>query len=342
MNPEQLFERLMKNQISRAEFDRLLDGLDDEDIIARYEMYMQTQFEKEVEQHFSQKEESSEEIKSDLKVTKKYTSKKKTTKGSKNKRNFPLAAVLVIFIGLTVSLLFIISQFDSDQGEKVVVVAKTAYIPQNITKSTPRGRKFRMTLDDGSFVHMNSVSTIVYPNKFADDNREIQIEGEAYFDIHREETRPFIVKVKDYSVEVLGTSFNIEAYEGEDEFSITVEAGTVKVNLGENGKNSTLLEKDQKLTHDPTTNVTEIIDVKSDMEMAWRNGILRFDSTPMVKVEKTIERWYGIDLVIDNSNLYKKTFTGIHKNENLKSVIETLTYATGTGYTIKNNSIIIK
>lgn len=340
MNPEQLFERLMKNQISRAEFDRLLDGLDDEDILARYEMYMQTQFEKEVEKHFSQKEESREETKSDLKVTKKYTSKKKTKTGSKNKRDFPLAAVLVIFIGLTFSILFILSQFNSGQEKKVV--AKTTYTPQNITKSTPRGRKFRMNLDDGSFVHLNSVSTIIYPNKFADDYREIEMDGEAYFDIHRDESRPFIIKVKDYSVEVLGTSFNIEAYEGEDDFSITVESGTVKVNLDESGKNSTVLEKDQKLIYNPSTNVTEIFDVKSDTEISWRKGILRFDATPMAKVEKTIERWYGIDLVISNSGLYKKTLTGIHQNKSLKSVIESITYATGSGYTIKNNSIIIK
>lgn len=339
MNPEQLFERLIKNQISRAEFDRLLNGLDDEDILARYEMYMQTHFEKEIEKHFSQKEVPSGEVKSNLKVTKKYSSKKKRTIGPKNKKDFPLAAVLVVFIGLTFSVLFIISQFNSTQGKPAI--AKTAFTPQNITKSTPRGRKFRMNLDDGSFVHMNSVSTITYPNRFADDNREIEIEGEAYFDIQHEEFRPFTIKVKEYSVEVLGTSFNIEAYEGEDDFSITVESGTVKVNLGENGKNSTFLEKDQKLTYNPKTNVTEIIDVKPDTEISWRKGILRFDSTPLTKVEKTIERWYGIDLVISNSDLYTKTITGVHQNENLKSVIETLTYATGSEYTVKNNSIII-
>lgn len=342
MNPEQLFEKLINNQISRAEFDRLLDGLDDEDILARYEMYMQTQFEKEVEKHFSQKEESREEIKSELKVTKKYSSKTKTITSAKKRRDFPLAAVLVLFIGLAFSILFIISQFNAGTGQGKKVISKTTYTPQNITKSTPRGRKFRMNLDDGSFVHLNSVSTIIYPNKFADDNREIEIEGEAYFDIKRDKSRPFIIKVKDYSIEVLGTSFNIEAYEGEDDFSITVESGTVKVNLDESGKNSTVLEKDQKLIYNPSTNVTEIIDVKSDTEISWRKGILRFDATPMAKVEKTIERWYGIDLVISNSNLYNKTLTGIHQNESLKSVIESITYATGSGYTIKNNSIIIK
>ncbi len=97
----------------------------------------------------------------------------------------------------------------------------------------------------------------------------------------------------------------------------------------------------QKLIFNPKTNVTEIIEVESNVELSWRNGILNFDSTPMAKVEKTIERWYGINLVIDNNDLYHTTFTGTHQNKNLKSVIEALTYATGSKYTVKNNSIII-
>ena len=338
MNPEQLFERLIKNQISRKEFERLLDGFDDEDTLARYEIYLQDQFEKEVEQHFLQNEDETEVKESNLKITKKYTSKKpdSTKKGG---RNFPIAAVLILFVGLIFSVLFIISQTDSNPGTKEI--AETTVIPEIITKSTPRGRKFRMNLDDGSFVHMNSVSSIVYPNKFEDDIREIEIKGEAYFDIKRDESRPFKIKVKEYNVEVLGTSFNIQAYEGEDEFSVIVESGTVVVNLDEEGKNSAVLEKDQKLIFNPKTNVTEIIDIKSSDELSWREGILRFESTPLAKAEKSIERWYGIDLVINNTDLYKKTLTGIHQNRNLKSVIEALTYATGSKYTVKNNSIII-
>lgn len=339
MNPEQLFEKLIKNQISREEFDRLLDGFDDEETLARYEIYLQNQFEKEIEQHLLKSEGEIEVKESNLKVTKKFTSAKKSDSTKKGGRSFPIAAILVLFVGLIFSVLFIISQFDSSQGTKKI--AKTEITPQVITKSTPRGRKFRMTLVDGSFVHMNSVSSITYPNKFEDDIREIKIVGEAYFDIKRDEARPFKIKVKDYNIEVLGTSFNIQAYEDEDDFSVTVESGTVIVNLDEEGKNSAVLEKDQKLIFNPKTNVTEIIDVKSSTELSWREGILRFDATPIAKVEKTIERWYGVDLVIERSDLYKMTLTGIHQNKSIKSVIEALTYATHSKYTIKNNSIII-
>ena len=336
MNPEQLFEKLIKNKISREEFEDLLDGLEDEDVLARYEVFLQSQFEKEIEKHNEQKTAETEVNESKLKVTKKYASKKTS---NKNRRNFPLAAVFILFLGILFSVFFIVSQTDFSSETKDIAKAKIN--PQLITKSTPRGRKFRMNLDDGSFVHMNSVSSIIYPNKFEDNSREIKIKGEAYFDIKRDEARPFKIKVKEYNIEVLGTSFNIQAYEGEDDFSVTVESGTVIVNLDEEGKNSAVLEKDQKLIFNPKTNVTEIIDVKSNTEISWREGILRFDATPIAKVEKTIERWYGVDLVIERSDLYKKTLTGIHQNKSIKSVIEALTYATGSTYTVKNNSIII-
>ncbi len=335
MNAEELFEKLINNKIFRAEFDSLLEGFDDEDILARYEIYLQAQFEKEVEEQFSQNEDDVDIKETHLKVTKKYTSK---IASSKNRRNFPIAAVFVLFVGLIFSVLFILSQTNTESKK----IAKTTIIPQIITKSTPRGKKFRMTLEDGSFVHMNSVSSIAYPNKFEDNRREIEIKGEAYFNIKRDEARPFKIKVKNYSVEVLGTSFNIQAYEGEDDFSVTVESGSVKVILDAERNNTAILEKNQKLIFNPKTNVTEIIDVLSDEELSWRNGILRFNATPLAEVEETLERWYGIDLVIKNKKLYSKTITGVHQNKNIKSVIEALTYATGSTYTIKNKSIIIK
>ena len=338
MNPEELFDKLIKNKISQDEFERLLEGMEDEDILARYEIFLQSQFEKEVEVHFSDENEPSTDQQSKLTISKKYTPKKKQKISKKGRNNFPVAAVLVLFVGLVFSVLFIVSQTNFDDSNNI---SKTTITPEQITKTTPKGRKFRMTLEDGSFIHMNSVSKITYPNKFDGEEREIEIIGEAYFDINRDESRPFKIKVKDYSVEVLGTSFNVQAYEDEDDFSVTVESGTVKVMLDKEGKNTTILEKNQKLVFNPETNLTEIMDVDPDIDLSWRKGILKFNSTPIAKVEKILERWYGIDLVIDRE-IYKKAFTGTHQNENLKSVIESLTYATRTKYIVKGNSIIIK
>ena len=198
-----------------------------------------------------------------------------------------------------------------------------------------------MRLDDGSFVHMNAVSTISYPQQFEPSKREIEISGEAYFDISRDENRPFSIKVRNYEVTVLGTSFNIAAYPDEEYFSVSVESGSVQVNLNSD-MDPVVLTKDQKLIYSSDTGKLKIETVNAEDELSWRRGILRFDATPMAQVEKMLERWYGVDIVIADASIYNKTLSGVHQNENLKSVIEALTFATGTKYQISDNSIIIK
>lgn len=324
------------NQISRSEFEDLLGGLDDESANARYEIYLQEQFELEVEKHLANNSDLGK--KSNGKVTSKNLVAGKIKKSLNHK--FPLAAVFVLLIGVLFSIAFIISQ--SESNDRVGSLSKAIATHQSISKATPKGRMFRMNLEDGSFVHLNAVSSITYPEHFESSERNVEVKGEAFFNIKRDEQRPFLIDVKDYQVEVLGTSFDVQAYEDENDFSVTVASGSVRVNLDKSGDNTVVLEKNQKLTYNPKTNLTEITEVDVESELSWRQGILHFDSTPMTKVELMLERWYGIDLVIADADIYKKTLTGTHHNENIKSVIEALTYATGTNYKIKGNSIIIK
>lgn len=338
MNPEELIEKLINNQLSREEFELLLEGIDNEDVLARYEIYLQEQFEKEINESFLAEEQLVSE-KPLLTISKNRRSEKKSDHKIKIHGKFRYAAVVVFFIGVIFSVMFIVSQMSATKNSlRTTAIPKE---PQLITKTTPQGRMFRMNLEDGSFVHLNAVSSIAYPNRFSESERDVELKGEAFFNIERDESRPFTIKVKDFKVQVLGTSFNIQAYEGEDDFSVTVVSGSVKVFLDEEGVNTAILEKNQKLVYNPKTNVTEIVDVESEDELSWRKGILKFEGTPIAKVEKMLERWYGIDIVFANADIYNKTITGTHQNENLKSVIEALTYATGTKYKVKGNSIII-
>ena len=339
MDPEELFEKLIKNQISREEFERLLEGVDDESILARYEVYLQAQFEKEIDKHLAEKDEVFVRKEGHLKVTKPLT--QTGTKYSHKPRNsgFRVTAIAASLAVLLIAGLFVVFQTDLLSGNGKIAEAEGD--ANLITKSTPTGRMFRMNLDDGSFIHMNAVSSITYPRQFGENKREVEISGEAYFDVERDETRPFNIKVKDYQVQVLGTSFNIQAYEDEEDFSVTVESGKVKVVFDDSGKNSATLKKNQKLIYNPKTRVFKILDVESAQELNWRKGILHFDSTPMNKVEKILERWYGIDLVINSNKIYDKTLTGLHHNENLESVLEAVAYATGTKYVVRGDSVVV-
>jgi hypothetical protein len=322
---------LIKNEISREEFEKLLDGMDDETVRAKYDRFLHKKFMEEMESHFG----DSKEINVTANSGKVKDKKQQKIKGN---RQYPIAAVLLAFIGITFSILFILNEINNnrnlDESNKKV-------LNELITKMTPNSRMFRMRLQDGSLVHLNAVSKISYPHEFNDGKREVEILGEAYFDVERDETRPFTIRVKDYSVQVLGTSFNIKAYEDEQDFSVTVESGTVKVISNSDDFEDKILKKNQKLVFSPETNSIKIENVNSEDELSWRNGVLRFNSTPMSKVEKMLERWYGYDIIIEDDEIYELKYTGNHKNESLKAVLESLIYATRTEYSIKDNSIMI-
>ena len=339
MDPEELFEKLINNQISREEFEVLLEGLDDEDILARYEAYLQAQFESEVAKHLSEQQEAPTGRESHLKVTKSFSKPPEKASRKLSRRNLRVTAIAASLAALLVAglVLFFQTGFPGNSRNTAGISGES----ELLSKSTPTGRMFRMNLDDGSFIHMNAVSRITYPKQFDEHKREVEISGEAYFDVERDETRPFHIKVKDYQVQVLGTSFNIQAYEDDEDFSVTVESGKVKVVLDKAGNNSAILRKNQKLVYNPETNVFKVLDVEAARELNWRQGILHFESTPMNKVEKILERWYGIDLVINNKTIYNKTLTGQHHNESLESVMEAIAYATGTNYVLRADTVVV-
>ncbi len=341
MLPEQLIKLLINGQITREEFEEFLNSLDDEDNVARYEMLLKDQFEREIEEYFTEND-VRHQVPPKFKVLRNTSSSKGISHLPQKRRTirFSIAAAIVLLVSTVISGWFIITQFNKTD-RYLQRRAQLLEKPQIITKSTPRGRMFRMKMNDGSLVHLNAQSSISYPTKFGSGKREVKLEGEAYFDVAHDESRPFTIKVGDYRVDVLGTSFNIEAYD-KDEFSVTVETGIVKVMLDKSGENTVTLTRSQKLIYNPELDKVEIIRVDPELELSWRDGILRFDKTPMTKVEKMIERWYGVELVIENKEIYDKMLTGTHQNKSLKSVLEALTYATGTKYEINDQSISIK
>ncbi len=334
-----MFEKLMNDEISREEFDILLEGLEDPSILGKYDQYLQARFEEEMRLDVEMPAESDVPVEQTIKLSAVNKVDKPKLKQTKNIKDYPIAASVILMVGIVFSALFVISLMNAEDEASLTSLEAVAPV---ITKSTPNRRMFRMRLEDGSLVHMNALSTISYPSSFDESKREIEISGEAYFDIETDENRPFSIKVKDYTVMVLGTSFNIMAYPDEEEFSVSVESGSVQVNLNGGNGEAVVLTNDQKLIYSPVTGKTKIIKMNMEDELSWRRGILRFDATPMAKVEKMLERWYGVDIEIQDSSIYSKTLSGVHQNENLRSVIEALTYATGTKYRISENKIIIK
>ncbi|MEM1136852.1 MAG: FecR domain-containing protein, partial [Bacteroidota bacterium] len=209
-------------------------------------------------------------------------------------------------------------------------------------KYIPSGKKGSLTLSDGSFIHLNSASKLSFPSRFSTRNRVVKMEGEAFFSIKRDEQRPFIIETSHTKIKVLGTSFNVKAYPEESEIAVTVKSGKVLVsNLRESTKIHELT-KNQKLVFNTETSTFRKTDIEAETDLNWRKGILKFNQTPFAEIEKTLERWYGIEILVEDSSIYDKRITGIHKNENLRAVLESLEFAFGIKYKIEERTVKLK
>lgn len=185
-------------------------------------------------------------------------------------------------------------------------VGKTAELVYN-TMSTPKGRQFKLILPDGSKVWLNAASSITYPVVFTGQERAVSITGEAYFEVAKDKTKPFHVRFtraggQPYEVTVLGTHFNIKAYNNEPVASATLLEGKVKVmNLQSAANESSLVLKpgEQAVA---ASNASLTIDRSPDIDkvMAWKNGLFNFEGATLEEIMKQLERWYDIEVVYEN------------------------------------------
>jgi ferric-dicitrate binding protein FerR (iron transport regulator) len=177
------------------------------------------------------------------------------------------------------------------------------------TMTTPKGRQFQVTLPDGTRVWLNAASSLRYPTAFTGKERKVMVTGEAYFEVVRDATHPFLVQVNPTTtVEVLGTHFNINAYSDEASISTTLLEGSVRIHSGnekavlEPGQQAQVGEQTQ-VGQSPGTGSSVSIKIiaKANLEkvMAWKNGVFDFQDATLEEVMRQLQRWYDIDVVYE-------------------------------------------
>jgi len=168
------------------------------------------------------------------------------------------------------------------------------------TLAIPRGGYFpSLVLADGSKVWVNSESSITYPTAFAGKERGVEITGEVYFEVAKNPSKPFKVKVKDKGmmVEVLGTHFNINAYKEEADVKTTLLEGSVKVSA--NGKTQ-LIKPGQQARLNTSNEIKVTDDVNVRDVIAWKNGIFSFNKVDLETIMRQVSRWYAVDVVFED------------------------------------------
>lgn len=188
------------------------------------------------------------------------------------------------------------------------------------TITTPRGRQYTLMLADGSKVWLNAASSLRYPATFSGEARKVEVTGEAYFEVAHSEV-PFVVNVRGMEVQVLGTHFNINAYEDEAAIQTTLLEGSVKVS--KSGRSRVLEPGQQSLVSgDAAIKVQD--EVNTDVILAWKNGYFSFDQTDLYAVMRQISRWYDVDVVYEG-NIPDRRFGGeISRNTNASQVLQIL------------------
>jgi len=189
------------------------------------------------------------------------------------------------------------------------------------TLTTPAAGEFQVTLPDGSKVWLNNASSLRYPVAFTGKTREVELKGEAYFEIAPNAHQPFKVKVGETLVDVLGTSFNITAYSDESNIKTTLLTGGVQVS---NRDVRTVLKPGEQAQVNETGKLKVLKDVDVDGVVAWKNGWFHFEHADLKTVMRMLARWYDVDVVYEGTAPDRQFGGDIERKLNLSQVLEIL------------------
>ena len=207
------------------------------------------------------------------------------------------------------------------------------------TLTVPKGSKpMKLLLEDGSLVWLNVASSITYPTAFAGSERRVEITGEAYFEITKNKGKPFIVKKKndDAQVQVLGTHFNVNAYDDEAVLKVTLLEGSVDVSKA--GNHALLKPGQQALMSNEANRVLNNVDLEE--VMAWKNGRFYFDGADIKTVMRQVEKWYNVDVSYESEIPYSFV-AKISRNVNASELLKILQLTELVHFRIEGNRITV-
>lgn len=207
------------------------------------------------------------------------------------------------------------------------------------TISTPRGGQYKITLSDGTKVWLNAASSIRFPVVFTGKERRVEVTGETYFEVNRNEHMPFKVKAEQSEVEVLGTHFNLNAYTDEETIKTTLLEGKVKISAGNNATSKFLLPGQQSGVS-KTGSISVLDNADTEEATAWINGRFQFKSAGLKEILRQVARWYDVD--VEYRGNVDMRFSGqLNRSDNVSKVFEKLKLTGEVNFRIDGRKIIV-
>lgn len=257
---------------------------------------------------------------------------KQLLKKIKQKNRFPLSALFRKYSAIAAILLLAILG-------TYFLISKKKQQPILYTEiKVPYGERKEIRLPDGSSVTLNAGSYMRYPTDFMSEERLVEIDGEAFFDVTKDPRKPFVVKTQDVHIQVLGTSFNVKAYNADEELSVCVQTGKVDVGLDET---CIILLPDEELVLDKVKNEFKKRKQKADNVKSWIGGTLHFNRTPVRSVIKELERIYNCKISFVEGAEYDDYIYGEHDNKTLEAVLSSIQYSTNIKYKKQGSSYLL-
>ena len=266
-------------------------------------------------------------------------------------------AVLVLADGRKISLTDIgngaiakeagLSITKTSDGQLIYTVAKETTNGESSLRSafntieTPKGGMWQVKLPDGSSVWLNAASSLTYPLAFSGrDKRVVELKGEAYFEVAKDEKHPFIVKTTRQEVEVLGTHFNINSYSDESTVKTTLLEGSVRVKAQQNSLEAEILKPGQQSVLSAEAFSVKNVDVEE--AIAWKNGYFMFNNEKQESIMRKIARWYNVQVEYADAAARDVTYYGsISRFENVSKVLRKFEQTGEVKFEVEKDKIIV-
>lgn len=265
-----------------------------------------------------------EEI-SELEVLKKKLSFRKTIRLANVMK---IAAVLLVTFGLGWATQYISSP-RAQQSAKTTI--QEVFVP--------KGQVNQIFLADGTRIWINSETKLSFPSVFDGKTREVKLSGEAFFEVAKDKTRPFRVELNGQQIEVLGTSFNVRAYENSTKIETTLATGQIKLKTEDQ---TVILKPGQQSLFNKSEGKIVISKVNPTTFCSWKDGRFEFQNEDLIEVFKIVERWYDVEITVNESDFRGMHFSGVIKrNKDAKHFLDLLNHTIPIHYEINSDKIKI-
>jgi ferric-dicitrate binding protein FerR (iron transport regulator) len=231
------------------------------------------------------------------------------------------------------------TDIEKSDGQLTYKKAETTTETLYNTITTPRGGQYAVTLADGTKIWLNAASSLKYPTAFAGMTRQVELTGEAYFEIAADLQKPFKVRLNGMDVQVLGTRFNIKAYQDDTTIRTTLLDGAVKLSAATAGES--LLKPGQQAILRPNQRHFTIREVNTNNAVAWRNGYFAYENEDIHDIMKDMSRWYNVDVEYNNHSIERKFGGTISRYQNAEDMLQVLELTGSVHFSIKNKKIIV-